>query len=106
MIEQFLKLDLDDVEAGMTLYETLLDGHGGVLLPAGTELSESNLNSLRRRGVDEVLIRNDAVSEADLAEARAQLEERLARLFRQCGTEGANGLLLQSVIRYRLGDAA
>jgi hypothetical protein len=103
MITRHLSLDLDDAEPGMTLTSPVLDAQGGVLLPAGAELSESTLTSLRRRGIDSVTVRNERISEADLAVERERVQQSMARLFRRCGDRGASSALRQSVMRYRLG---
>ena len=104
MISRHLQLDLDDAEPGMILSNTLLDAHGGVLLPSGVELTESVLTSLRRRGIDQVTVVNDRVSEADLALERERLQKILANLFRNCEDKGASDSLRQSITQYRMGD--
>ncbi len=103
MISRVLQLELEDVVAGMSLAETLFDAHGGVLLPQGTELTEGMLTSLRRRGVDQVQVLNEDISEEELAAERERVELRLARLFRKSSGKGASDLLLQSVMQFRLG---
>lgn len=106
MSGNYKQLDLDDVVAGMTLSEVLLDSHGDVLLPSGTVLTETTLSSLRRRGIDKLLVLSEDISEADLAAERERLQQRLDMLFRKCGKDGASGQLLQYVIEYRLGEKA
>lgn len=103
MICKSKMLDLDDAMPGMTLAAAVLDNKGDVLLPEGTPLSESTLKSLRRRGIDRIVMVDDAVSPAELAAERERLGQRLDRLFRQCGSDGACGLLLRAVTAYRLG---
>ncbi len=103
MINRVLRLDLDDAVAGMTLAHALHDAQGGVLLPQDTVLTEQMLTSLRRRGIDEISVVNDNISEAELAAERERLRQRLEVLFRKCGDRGASKLLLQSVMQYRLG---
>jgi len=102
-MNRFIELDLDDVRVGMTLSDTLLDAHGGVLLPGGTVLTDSNITSLRRRGIDAVIVVNDDISEADLAIERERLQQRLDRLFRNSVDGAARDLLLPQIIRFRLG---
>lgn len=103
-MNRFIELDLDDVSVGMTLSDTLLDAHGGVLLPSGTVLTDSNITSLRRRGIDTVIVLNDEISAADLAIERERLQQRLDRLFRKSADNAARDLLLPQITRYRLGD--
>ncbi|MBV8665397.1 MAG: hypothetical protein JO269_02835 [Burkholderiaceae bacterium] len=101
-----LQLDLDEAETGMKLAAAILDSHGGTLLPAGVELTDAMLTSLRRRGVDMISVVNERVSEADLAAERERVQQSLTRLFRRCGERGASSALRQSILRYRLGGAA
>ena len=78
--------------------------HGGVLLPSGAELTESTLTSLRRRGIEQVTVVNDQISEADLAIERARVQERLAKLFRICADKSASNSLHESIMQYRMGE--
>ena len=103
MISRILQLDLDDVVPGMTLSDTLHDAQGGVLLPQGVVLTEQMLNSLRRRGIDQIFVVNDDISEADLAAEHERVQQRLDQLFKQCKGQGASEPLLQSVMQYRFG---
>lgn len=106
MIARHLQLDLEEAEPGMILSTTLYDSHGGVLLPSGAELTESSLTSLRRRGIDQVNVVNDQISEADLAIERTRLQERLAKLFRNCADKGASNSLQESIMQYRVGTGS
>lgn len=99
-------LDLDDVVEGMTLADPVFDDHGGMLLPRGTILTNAMLLSVRRRGIDQLVVLDDTVSDADLAEERERLQQRLALLFRRCDDQGSSALLLQSITQYRLGGEA
>jgi hypothetical protein len=98
-------MDVDDVVAGMTLWEAVLDGRGGVLLPSATVLTDAMLTSLQRRGIDTVILVDDDVSEADLQAERERLQQRLASLFRKCGGSPASTELLKCISAYRLGAA-
>jgi hypothetical protein len=102
------RISIDEGEAGMTLADNLLDASGNVLLPAGATLSDSTLNSLRRRGVTSISIAFElpALSEQELQARRARFTQRLAMLFRRCGTEGALGIVQQYVARYRVGEGS
>jgi hypothetical protein len=88
----------------MTLSDDVLDTHGGVLLARGTAMTEATLSSLRRRGIDKLLVLNEALSAAELAAERERLQQRLDWLFRKCRHQGASELLWQSVTQYRLGE--
>ena len=104
MIVRHFLLDLDDVTSGMVLSDTVMDGHGDVLLPAGTVLVDAMLTSLRRRGIDQIEIVNDQISPEELAAEAEAIKNRLVRLFRNCSDHGASQGLLQSVMQYRLGE--
>lgn len=102
--KRYRQMDLDDVVAGMTLWEAVLDDRGGTLLPSATVLTDAMLTSLRRRGIDTVSLVSDDVSEADLEAERERLQQRLARLFRKCNGKSASIELLQCITTYRLGE--
>jgi len=104
MISRYKQVDVDDAEAGMVLHEAVLDGHGTVLLPAATELTDSMLSSLRRRGVDHVLVVDDSISEEQREAERVRVQARLDKMFRHCRNKGASDLLLQRITEYRLGS--
>lgn len=98
------RIALDDARAGMVLAGDLVDAHGGVLLPGGATLTEANLNSLRRRGVeacDVVGAAAEAPDPAALALRRTQQLQRLQRLFRKHGDDEATATLLQLLTTYR-----
>jgi hypothetical protein len=101
----FKQLDLDAVSAGMLLWDSVLDAHGGVLLPSGTALTDAMLSSLSRRGIDVVCVKNDDLSEEELRAVRERVQLRLDRLFRRCRDCGASAALLERVAAYRFGAA-
>ena len=96
-------VDLDDASAGMVLAEALLDAHGAVLLPPGAVLSDSTLNSLRRRGVPScsVLVPPEPETPEQAAARRQQCLERLQHLFRRSAQTEATGELLRLLADYR-----
>lgn len=96
----YRQLDLDEAVAGMVLFEDVIDGYGSVLLPRAATLTQAMLTSLRRRGVDTILVINDD----DPVAKRERLQQRLARIFRK-GHEGtADRILRKYVTEYRLGE--
>lgn len=106
MMNRCSQVQVADAHPGMVLSETILDGDGSVLLPCGTTLTDLNLRSLWRRGIDRIMVVNDKVSEAELEAERAQLRQRLAKLFRKHADNDKNRLLLQYLSEYRLGEAS
>ncbi|MEV4782582.1 hypothetical protein [Burkholderia sp. LMU1-1-1.1] len=105
------EIDIDQAAAGMTLASALLDAHGGVLLPRDAALTDSMLASLRRRGVERCVVWAEeeaaAVDPAQRARERALRMQRLERLFRHSGDDGADGPSLLRVLRaYRDKDPA
>ena len=96
-------VDLDDAREGMQLARELRDAGGGVLLPAGASLSASSLNSLRRRGIEQIVVVAEAPAEdpAIAAARRARAGKRLDHLFRHSATLGASAALLERLRTYR-----
>ena len=105
MTTRHLDIFLDDAEAGMVLASALLDSHGGTLLPKGAELTESVLQSLRRRGVERLAIVDSGISEEELSKERERAEQRLAQLFRKSEGRPGNEHLRQCILAYRTGGA-
>jgi hypothetical protein len=95
---------IDNATEGMVLALDLLDG-GAVLLPAGAILSAGSLNSLRRRGIEQLQV-EVAAEPPDMAAIQAERErqcQRLARLFRRSAELGASARLLERLHNYRMG---
>jgi hypothetical protein len=103
MISRCKEIDVDDAVAGMVLFRDVLDQRGAVLLQKDTELTDSLLTSLRRRGIDQVPVIDTAVDEAALAAERERVGQRLARLLRHCGDGRADAMLRASLHAYRVG---
>ncbi|MEC5163672.1 hypothetical protein ACFDR9_003423 [Janthinobacterium sp. CG_23.3] len=106
MSAQAQRIELDAARAGMVLAGDLRDANGSVLLPDGATLTEANLASLRRRGVDACSVlpadAGDAAEDAAARAARvAQQLRRLERLFRRSAAEEATPRLLQLLTTYR-----
>lgn len=104
MISRKKVVSLDDAIAGMVLSNALLDGHGAVLLPSATVLTDAIIKSLRRRGIETLHIENQDISEADLTAERERVLERLSILFRKCDKGSACRALLERITEYRLGE--
>jgi hypothetical protein len=102
-MKRYKWIDLDDAVADMVLFEQVKDGQGSVLLPAATSLTDGMLTSLRRRGIENICVIDNSVTEAELAAERERVRQRLTTLFRRCNAERTCGLLLQEVTEYRMG---
>lgn len=107
MIKRIIYVDIDDAVAGMVLSDSVLDSKGGMLVASGTTLTDATLQSLRRRGIDTLVVLNDQISETELAAERLQQEQRLAKLFRKYpGNDDRNKNLLHYITYYRVGKTA
>jgi hypothetical protein len=96
-------LPLEQAMPGMVLASDVLDAHGAILLTAGSELGESQLASLRRRGVPQVTIAGgQALSEEEMAARAVAVRTRLDHLFRGDGRGEPDHLLYQTLLEFRL----
>ncbi|MET3131546.1 hypothetical protein AAKU55_001808 [Oxalobacteraceae bacterium GrIS 1.11] len=86
--------------AGMVLADDLKDAGGAVLLPAGATLTDGNLRSLRRRGIQACPIAQPSEPEDEVAKALRleRSQQRLRRLFRSYAESTP---LLRLLISYR-----
>lgn len=96
-------LPLNEVLAGMSVANDLLDIHGELILGQGTIVTEAILLSLLRRGLETLDIVAEKIA-APGPEAEMELRRlRLAKLFRRCGDGPADKLLIRYLMQYRLG---
>lgn len=103
MINRCKQVQLDDAEPGMVLFEAVLDAQRKVLLPEATVLTDSLLRSLERRGVENVFVVDDDISQEEWEAECRRVQARLDRLFRQCRGKGASDMLMQNIFEYRTG---
>ena len=98
-------IEIDAAIEGMVLARSLLDANGGVLLPAGASLTAASLNSLRRRGIEQlqVVCEAEPPDQAEILAERERQRQRLGRLFRRSADSGATGMLLARLTNYRNG---
>jgi hypothetical protein len=100
------KLPLDEVSAGMSLAESVLSEQGDVVLSQGVALTESLIQALRRRGVQNLLVTGADVASCNgalpAADSKAHLA-RLDRLFRQAAGQSGAEHLRALLTRYRTG---
>lgn len=96
-------LPLDQARPGQRLGSDLRDARGAVLLAAGSELSESLINALRRRGVESISVAlADSITPEEQEMQREAARRRLAWLFRRAGESEAERQLFEALLDYRL----
>lgn len=95
-----LTLPLSDVRPGALLAEAITDAGGAVLLPAGLGLTEAHLQSLRRRGVETLVVNPPDDPEAQTRE-REKIRERVMYLFRHAVDDPGARTLLHAVLSFR-----
>ena len=94
---------LDQLTAGMVLAQDVCDATGGRLLAQGAELSGATIASLKRRGVDYVMVAVEEILTPEQRAAReAQTRERIERLFRKAGSDPMLLKLRATLLQYRL----
>jgi hypothetical protein len=93
------QLPVAGVEPGAVLARDVLDVHGGRLLARGARLTPELLGTLRRRGIEQVVV----VAEAGLSDAqRDALRARMDRRFRCVQGQPLMDALKAMVLAYRL----
>ena len=102
-------ISIDVASEGMVLAGDLRDAGGAILLPGGATLSQSTLNSLRRRGIERLAVAMPEAPEPELDPAAQQAERerrgaRLRHLFRRVGDAGASAAMLARLMHYRKGE--
>lgn len=94
---------IGDAQPGLRLAEAVADAMGQVLVPAGSELTESMLLGLRRREVATLTVEREIEEGSAAREARqAKVVERLDRLFRKAGEGAETRQLYQAILDFRL----
>jgi len=106
MKPHYVLCDLDDAEPGMILSGPVLDRHGETLIAAGAAVTEEMLAMLRARGLERVSVLATPPSEGDLEADCQRVRDRISQLFRNCADQPASGELMQSVLKFRLGEHA
>ena len=88
---------------GMLLAAPVLDAGGNVLLPAALALTESHLESLRRRGIATLTISAPAepVEPVDIARKREEVRARVMHIFRHTVDDPGSQALLHAVLAFR-----
>jgi hypothetical protein len=95
-------LPLHKIKAGMVLSDDLLDKLGHILLPAGTILTGSMINSMPHHDIHHLpILFKNAVSEEDILIERQKKLARLKKIFRQAPDISPVSTLLAYVEKYR-----
>ncbi|MFZ1547233.1 MAG: hypothetical protein WAT12_09050 [Candidatus Nitrotoga sp.] len=96
-------IPLDKTLPGMVLGEKVMSG-SNMLLPLGTVINTSHINSLRRFGVSEIVVLapSELTVEEEINEQREVLRARVDHLFRRAGSNGTMQALRLTVLEYRL----
>lgn len=96
-------LAVNDLLPGMRVALAVADAAGRVLLPAGAEITESTIASLRRREIEQVSVELEVEDDPAALEARRQqVVAQLDRLFRRAGQGAETRALYQTVAQYRM----
>lgn len=94
---------IGDARPGMRLAEAVADALGQVLVPAGSELSESLLQNLRRHELATLTVEREVEDGSAAREAqRAKVVEQLDRLFRKAGDGAETRQLYRAILDFRL----
>ena len=96
-------IPIDQVLPGALLGDNVNDAGGRVLLRVGTLLTESIIESLRRREIASLPINVQETADAMQLEAyRAEAERRLFEAFRKAGNGQASRALRQATLEFML----
>lgn len=94
---------IGDARPGLRLAEAVTDAVGQVLVPAGSEVTESMLQGLQRREVMTLTVEREVEEDPAAREARrASVVAQLDRLFRRAGDGTETRQLYQAVLDFRL----
>ena len=87
----------------MALAQDVCDAGGGRLLAQGAELTDATIASLKRRGVDFVMVAmEEMLTPVQRAMREAELREQIERLFRKAGNDPMLLKLRATLLQYRL----
>lgn len=96
------RVALADAKSGMRLGAPVTGRGGRVLVPAGTELTESLLESLEQRGIVAIFVERAADEDPTAREARlAGVKRAVDQLFRAAGEGMATRTLYRCIVNFR-----
>ncbi len=97
------RFPLEQLEAGMVLAQDVCDASGGRLLNEGVELSGATIASLRRRGIEQVMVSvEETLTPEQCADRKAEIVTRIEHLFRQANNDPMLLKLRVTLQHYRL----
>ena len=96
------RVALGDARPGMRLGVPVTGRGGQVLVPAGTELTESLLQALEQRGVATICVERETDEDPAAREARlAGVKRAVDQLFRRAGEGMATRTLYRCIVNFR-----
>lgn len=96
------RVALADARPGMRLGAPVTGRGGQILVPAGTELTESLLHSLEQRGIAAIFVERAADEDPTAREARlADVKRAVDQLFRAAGEGIATRTLYRCIVNFR-----
>lgn len=96
------RVALADARPGMRLGAPVTGRGGQILVPAGTELTESLLHSLEQRGIAAIFVERAADEDPTAREARlAGVKRAVDQLFRAAGEGIATRTLYRCIVNFR-----
>lgn len=96
------RVALSDVRPGMRLGAPVTGRGGQILVPTGTELTESLLQALAQRGVAAICVEREVGEDLAAREARlAGVRTAVDHLFRAAGDGMATRTLYQCIVDFR-----
>lgn len=108
MSTQLVTIDL--VHDGAVLAESVVDGQGNLLLPAGSALALTTLGNLRRRGIETLTIFTSEPEPSLALEDQSLRSENVTKhmrnVFRHSLAEGRVNPLFHIVLNYRQNSPA
>ena len=97
-------LPLSKITEGMVLADDLLDKVGHILLPSGTVLTASMLNSVAHHQVHQLSVIMEASDERHVEKEQQSKLDRVNHLFRQQADQEPASSLKNYLIQYRKGQ--
>lgn len=102
-MKNLVTLAITEAQPGMRLAEDVLDGSGRVLVPGGSELTDSILSGLARRDIATLTVEREIEEEPAARVARqAKTVAHLDHLFRNAGHGPETRQLYDAILDFRM----